>query len=351
MEAAPLERWEDLNTILEEGNALFKERRAPDQDDSVPCVPTLHWLIARVAKRPAPKMGLLREIRGDTERPHQGKQYQWPEIDHTYAFSMRWWAKEDPSAEVMCWRLEGRSWYWNSALASWTCPRVARCDPCGDRSSFGNFDHVYCRGPSSGKNSDGRYDGYVTNLHLSDLKLDGPIPEELCLFSRLRELDLDGGRLESEPGTGHAVPEWVPDCFPDLAELDLSYNRLSGTIPGGIFEKFPQLEEFEISNNRVEGTLPANMGAARKLREIELHNNRLTGTLPPSLSLLNETLTAITLADNDLSGELGPAVAGASLFRVSVHNNPGLCGMVPAGVRFANGYNPHGTGLGKPCPA
>ena len=27
-----------------------------------------------------------------------------------------------------------------------------------------------------------------------------------------------------------------------------------------------------------------------------------------------------------------------------------LCGMVPVGVRFAHGFNPHNTGLGLPCP-
>jgi hypothetical protein len=37
------------------------------------------------------------------------------------------------------------------------------------------------------------------------------------------------------------------------------------------------------------------------------------------------------------------------LTTVTVHNNPKLCGMVPANVRYAKNYNPAGTGLGKPC--
>lgn len=34
---------------------------------------------------------------------------------------------------------------------------------------------------------------------------------------------------------------------------------------------------------------------------------------------------------------------------VKVHNNPQLCGMVPASVRYAHGYNPANTRLGQPC--
>jgi hypothetical protein len=63
---------------------------------------------------------------------------------------------------------------------------------------------------------------------------------------------------------------------------------------------------------------------------------------------LNGTLTALEVADNDLEGRLD-AVAGASLMLVNVHNNKGFCGMVPHTVRYAKGYNPVGTQLGRPC--
>lgn len=40
---------------------------------------------------------------------------------------------------------------------------------------------------------------------------------------------------------------------------------------------------------------------------------------------------------------------GATLLLTTVHNNPQLCGMVPAGIRFAKGFNPYNTALGVPC--
>ena len=61
----------------------------------------------------------------------------------------------------------------------------------------------------------------VTNIHITDEHLTGPIPQQACLFKNLKELDLDGGNL-----TG-TIPEFLTTCFPDLNELDLSYNQVS----------------------------------------------------------------------------------------------------------------------------
>lgn len=42
-------------------------------------------------------------------------------------------------------------------------------------------------------------------------------------------------------------------------------------------------------------------------------------------------------------------LAKSKLMFVSLHSNAGLCGMVPASIRYASGYNPAGTRLGQPC--
>jgi hypothetical protein len=92
-----------------------------------------------------------------------------------------------------------------------------------------------------GESGDGALTGNVTNIHITDFGLDGPIPRELCLFPALRELDIDGGHFSGP------VPDWLLDCFPGLQELDLSYNRVrtlkenlpwSGWREGGIAELF-----------------------------------------------------------------------------------------------------------------
>lgn len=90
----------------------------------------------------------------------------------------------------------------------------------------------------------------MTNIHLSDQRVTGTLPPELCLFEALRELDVDGGDL-----TG-AIPDWVASCFPDLAELDLSFNELSGGIPPWL-TSMKSLEEFEVKYNWARFTFSA----------------------------------------------------------------------------------------------
>lgn len=78
-------------------------------------------------------------------------------------------------------------------------------------------------------------------------------------------------------------------------------------------------------------------------------DNRLSGGLDAAFGRLAPLMTQITLDNNDLEGTLY-ALAGHSLINVGTANNPRLCGMVPAGVRFAHGFNFHNTRLGLPCP-
>ncbi len=65
-------------------------------------------------------------------------------------------------------------------------------------------------------------------------------------------------------------------------------------------------------------------------------------------SNLTDTLFILFLYNNDFEGDLS-VVSGANLGVVSTADNPKLCGMVPASVRWAHGYNPHNTSLGMPC--
>ena len=62
--------------------------------------------------------------------------------------------------------------------------------------------------------------GILTNLHVTDLNIEGPVPNQTCMFGQLRELDLDGGAM-----TG-TIPFFLTQCFPYVNEIDLSYNQV-----------------------------------------------------------------------------------------------------------------------------
>lgn len=112
--------------------------------------------------------------------------------------------------------------------------------------------------------------------------------------------------------------------------------------------KLETLQEIEFGKNRLLGKLPEEFGFMPVLRQLELDGNQFTGRIPQSFTNLNETLISLLLGDNDLEGDLSP-FASSHLITVNVKNNPKLCGMVPASVRYAKGYDPSGTRLGFPC--
>ncbi|KAF8063774.1 AP-4 complex subunit sigma [Scenedesmus sp. PABB004] len=278
--------------------------------------------------------------------------------------------------------LASRSPNWAAALSTWTCPTdagnsVGACDPCGNTVE-GNWFHMHCRGNSVGwgESGDGTRDGLVTNVHITDVRLDGPVPRELCALRHVREFDLDGGHL-----TG-PIPHWLGECFPMMEELDLSYNRLTGTLPAYLAD-LPVLSEVKVEDNTLIGTIPPELGRL-KLRRFQVELNDMTGPIPASFRCgggraaprpphpaaaarcgaaaspkpqalrararrnVSAHLTQLHLADNDFSGNLS-SVVGAHLSTVTVWGNPRLCGMVPATVRYAKNYNPAGTRLGQPC--
>lgn len=60
------------------------------------------------------------------------------------------------------------------------------------------------------------------------------------------------------------------------------------------------------------------------------------------------SITQFQIAHNDFEGDLS-ALSPSRLMIALVNDNPKLCGMVPASVRYAKGYNPANTRLGQPC--
>ena len=111
---------------------------------------------------------------------------------------------------------------------------------------------------------------------LDPAPLNGFIPEGLSRFNELAVLNLSSNRL-----TGSIPPEL--GNLANLQELDLSLNGfLTGGIPpelGGL----GNLRTLDLSHNRVGGSIPPEIGNLSKLERLRLKGTQLTGTIPQEL--------------------------------------------------------------------
>ncbi|KAK3227764.1 hypothetical protein Dsin_007626 [Dipteronia sinensis] len=128
--------------------------------------------------------------------------------------------------------------------------------------------------------------------------------------NRIWSLELRGMKLSGE------LPESLKYCH-SLQVLDISDNKLSGTIPPQICSWLPYLVTLELSNNDITGSIPPELGNCIYLNTLILSNNSLSGHIPNQLSNLVR-LKVFSVADNNLSGEIPPFLRRSSMACLSM---------------------------------
>ncbi|MBA0634243.1 hypothetical protein Godav_029109 [Gossypium davidsonii] len=93
------------------------------------------------------------------------------------------------------------------------------------------------------------------------------VPRDLLL---LEVIDFTSNNL-----TGH-IPKDMFDHLPNLKELCLSVNQLSGRIPASLF-KCKELDMISLSYNQMEGSLPIEIGNLSMLQYISIGANHFEG--------------------------------------------------------------------------
>ncbi|KAL7465997.1 hypothetical protein ACHAXS_006290, partial [Conticribra weissflogii] len=165
---------------------------------------------------------------------------------------------------------------------------------------------------------------------------------------------------------------------PNLVELVLSDNDISGTLPEHLprleqltyfsiannnmtgplsdFSKyFPELRTLDLSNQVAKGrgftgTIPASLSKIQFLNELNLAGNRLTQTVPAEISDLSQ-LTNLNLSSNELSGTILP-VDWTAIEVMDVSTNK-LSGTIPvnlAGLTHSIIHLGGNRDLFKPAP-
>ncbi|PIA37584.1 hypothetical protein AQUCO_03000269v1 [Aquilegia coerulea] len=149
--------------------------------------------------------------------------------------------------------------------------------------------------PQLGKN------GRLKYLDLSTNKLTGLVPKSLCIGRRLETLILLNNFLFG------SLPDDLGKCG-TLVRVRMGQNYLSGAIPYG-FLYLPEVLLMELHNNYLTGTLADDpTQVPSKLGQLNLSNNRLSGSLPSSIGNFSG-LQTLLLSGNRFTGKI-PAELG-----------------------------------------
>lgn len=132
----------------------------------------------------------------------------------------------------------------------------------------------------------------LETVDLSNNYLSGPLPNSLSSLGSLRRLDLSYNKL-----TGS-----LPKLPPNLIELAIKANYLSGWLYKASFQGLTQLEVVELSENSFSGTLEAWFFLLPALQQVDLANNSFTRVdiWKPG----NSDLVAVDLGFNRIEGYL-----------------------------------------------
>uniref|UniRef100_A0A0D3A4P3 Protein kinase domain-containing protein n=2 Tax=Brassica oleracea var. oleracea TaxID=109376 RepID=A0A0D3A4P3_BRAOL len=177
----------------------------------------------------------------------------------------------------------------------------------------------------------------ISSLQVLDLhanSFDGNLDGEFFILTNASYVDFSGNRLVTTsgklvPGVSESINHLNLShnqlegsltsgfqLFQNLKVLDLSYNELSGELPG--FNYVYDLQVLKLSNNRFSGSLPNNLlkGDSLLLATLDLSGNNLSGGVS---DIMSTTLHSLDLSSNSLTGEL-PLLTGSCVL-LDLSNN------------------------------
>ncbi|PRQ24408.1 putative receptor protein-tyrosine kinase RLK-Pelle-LRR-XI-1 family [Rosa chinensis] len=174
----------------------------------------------------------------------------------------------------------------------------------------------------------------LTLIDLSTNYLSGSVPENFGELSKLKVLILSSNNLTGK----------IPDSLSNITSLTrfaANLNNFGGAVPVGITK---HLKNLDLSYNRLSGSIPSDLLSPLDLTTVDLSNNLLQGSIPTALSqgLLNgsippelgscSNLTLLNLAENRLSGALPVELGNLSNLQVLKLQSNSLSGVIPTEI-------------------
>ncbi|XP_039070981.1 receptor-like protein 6 [Hibiscus syriacus] len=165
-------------------------------------------------------------------------------------------------------------------------------------------------------------------------------PDFLRLAESLTDLDLSYNKIQG------SIFRWETQGWKQLSVLNLSHNLLTG------FEQFPgknlqvldlrsnllqghlpalpsSLEEIFIQDNNLAGEIPASICSMTSLQILDLSRNHLGGTIPACLANFSIHISTINLQMNTLRGKIPDFCVGQNILTALSLNDNQLEGLLP----------------------
>ncbi|WVZ15957.1 hypothetical protein V8G54_013523 [Vigna mungo] len=158
----------------------------------------------------------------------------------------------------------------------------------------------------------------LVSLFLDGNYFEGPIPDGLRNLTLLENLHLKRNSFSF-------IPDWFHSSFPNLKILDLSENKLQGSISDALGNT-TSLVTLDLSYNQLKGPIPTSFGYLCKLRILRIESSQLSGNLPVSFGKLS-SLRYLSLSKNQLSGnpfESLRSLSKLSYLHIDYNNFEGL---------------------------
>ncbi|XP_027366245.1 probable LRR receptor-like serine/threonine-protein kinase At1g34110 [Abrus precatorius] len=159
----------------------------------------------------------------------------------------------------------------------------------------------------------------LQSLDLSQNSLSGSLPNSFNSLTSIRRIDLSFNKL-----TGS-----IPKLPPNLLELAIKTNSLSGPLQKQDFEGLNQLEVVELSENALTGTVESWFFLLPSLQQVNLANNSFTGVQISRPAGGGSNLVALNLGFNRIQGYAPANLAAYPILSfLSIRHNS-LRGTIP----------------------
>ena len=129
-------------------------------------------------------------------------------------------------------------------------------------------------------------------LSLGQTKVTGSIPKSISKLTNLWFLDLEILKLKGNLSFLYNLTK--------LKYLHLLSNEITGEIPENIGESCPNLKELLLPNNKVSGHLPRSISKLDHLEVLNVEKNLLSGLIPRDLCSLH--VKVLILSSNNFTG-------------------------------------------------